>query len=339
MKAMQLMRQGRSLKLRDIERPVPGQGEVLVRLLSCGVCHTDLHIRNGDEELPNTSMPITLGHEGVGIVEELGPGGDLGFKQGDRVGVPWLHDTCQSCSDCLSGEESVCVDQRAHGLQVDGAYAEYVLASASFLVSIPDKIDDLEAAPLLCAGATAYSAVKQAKLTPGVNCVIFGCGGLGLYAIQFAKLYGANVIAVDVEQSQLDVARSVGADQLLRSGERAVGEILKAGGGDVCINFAPTTAIWPMVEKTLNNHGKFISVAMPKGSVEMSLSWLTLIKPTITGTAVGSRQELREALELAASNNISVPIETIELEEVDSALDRLAGLGKDRVKGRIVVKF
>lgn len=339
MRALRLNQQGSPLVLENLPVPVPGSGELLVELEACGVCHTDLHIRDGEEALEQNGLPLTLGHEGVGRVSAVGPGVD-NFAEGDRVGVPWLHDTCLSCRDCLSGHESVCSGQRAHGMQVDGAFAEYVIVKAGFAVPIPDSLDAVTAAPLLCAGVTAFGAVRKAALEPGDICAVFGCGGLGQYGIQFARLHGAHVIAIDTSPERLEVAASLGADECLMS-DGATGEALRArGGANACINFAPTPAIWPAVEAGLANRGRFVSVAMPAEPVEMSLSWLTWGTPIITGTAVGGRLDLHDTLALAASHGITIPLETIPLDGVNEALDRLAGRSDAAtIRGRVVVDF
>ncbi len=339
MNAVRLIRQGESLVVEEVPVPLPGPGEVLVRLEACGVCHSDLHIRSGDELVDSGTLPLTLGHEGVGLIEETGSG-VTGLSVGDRVGVPWLHDTCLRCRDCLSGHESVCVKQRAHGMQVDGAFAEYVVVKEGFTVGIPDELDPIAAAPLLCAGVTAYGAIKRAQLEPGLTCVILGCGGLGQYGIQFARLTGARVIAVDNDQSRLDVARRLGANECYMSNDSTARKINMGGGADAFVNFAPTSEIWGIVESSLRNRGRFVSVAMPTERVAMSLSWLTNVTPVITGSSVGGRLDLSDMLTLAAKNGINIPVERIELSDVDRALDRLAGHpNEEAVEGRLVVDF
>lgn len=339
MKAAQLIRHGQPLRLVDTEVPTPGPGEILLKLEACGVCHTDVHIRDGDEQVPEETLPLTLGHEGIGTVEALGPGVDQ-FNVGERVGAPWLHDTCLRCRDCLTGNETICADQRAHGMQVDGAFAEYIIVRADFAVPIPDGLDPVRSAPLLCAGVTAYGAVLKAALKPGETCAIFGCGGLGQYAIQLARIAGARVIAIDTSRERLEEARRLGATETLISDAQTGAKLRGLGGADACINFAPTPAIWPAVESGLNNRGRFVSVAMTHEPVPLSLVWLTWLNPVITGTSVGGRQELKDLLNLAQMHDLSIDIEAIKLSQVNMALDRLkGGCGGPPVRGRIVIDY
>jgi len=339
MHAFRLTRQGAPLTLEDVPVPAPGPGELLVELEACGVCHTDLHIRQGDEALPDDQLPLTLGHEGIGRIARLGEG-VTAWSVGDRAGVPWLHDTCLACRDCLSGHEAICASQRAHGLQVDGAFAEYVIVRQDFAVAIPAGLDPVTAAPLLCAGVTAYGAVRRARLEPGQTCVVFGCGGLGQYGVQFARLHGARVVAVDTDPVRLEEARSLGAEECMISDADTGAKLRELGGADACINFAPTATIWPAVEAGLRNRGRFVSVAMPSEPVELSLSWLTHGTPVITGSSVGGRLDLEETLALAARHGVRVPVESIPLAGVNDALDRLAGRRPEApVRGRLVVDF
>lgn len=325
----------RQLELGRLEIPRPGPGQLLVKLEACGVCHTDLHIADAPSFPAGAPQPLILGHEGVGIVVDRGP--DVSrIPLGTRVGAPWLHDTCGRCRPCSSGFESFCAEQRAHGYSVNGAFAEYVLVQERFAPLVPDGLDSLSAAPLMCAGVTAYGAVLKADLTPAKNCAVIGCGGLGQYAVQLAKLMGATVIAIDTSPAKLERARALGADAAVLAGPEAGAQVRALGGADACLNFAPTARVWPMLVEAINPLGWIISVAMISEPVPLVLEWLTYNGVRITGTSVGTRQELTDLLALAARYRLRIPTEAVELEAINSAFDRVRSANVD---GRLVIDF
>jgi alcohol dehydrogenase, propanol-preferring len=335
MKAALLTAPKRMLEMRQIPTPRPGPGELLVKVEACGVCHTDLHIQDAAAFPPGAPDPLILGHEGIGIVVERGSGATQ-IPLGARVGAPWLHDTCDHCRPCLTGYESFCAAHRAHGYSVHGAFAEHVVVKERYAPRIPDGLDAVLAAPLMCAGVTAYGAVLKADLAPSKTCVVIGCGGLGQYAIQFAKLTGATVIAVDTSVAKLEQARALGADATVLAGADAGGQIRALGGGDACLNFAPTAQIWPMIVEAINPLGWVISVAMVSEPVPLILGWLTYNGVRITGTSVGTRQELLDMLVLANRHNLRINTEAISLEAVNEGLERLAA---GKVEGRLVIDY
>ncbi len=326
---------GQKLDLRQMPIPTPGPGELLIKLEACGVCHTDLHVRDGSAIAAQHPEPLILGHEGIGRVVALGAG--TGRNRLDqRVALPWLHDTCGHCRECLTGWESFCAEQRAHGFSVQGGFAEYAVVQERFATRIPGGLDPVEAAPLLCAGVTAYGAVAKAELAPGKTCMILGCGGLGLYAIQLAKRAGARVIAVDTTPHKLAIARQAGADHVFLASEDAGGRTRDLGGADACINFAPSTATWASMTQAIRPRGWIIAVAMVPDPVPLNMEWLTYTGVRITGTSVGTRQELGDLLRISADAKLTVPTERIPLTAVNDALDRLA---QSQIDGRVVIDF
>lgn len=335
MRAALLMAPGRNLEIKRMDVPGPGPGELLVKVETCGICHTDLHVKEAASFPPGAPEPLILGHEGIGIVVDRGPG-TTQILLGARIGAPWLHDTCEHCRQCLTGYESFCAAHRAHGYSVNGAFAEYVVVKERYAPRIPDGLDPAAAAPLMCAGVTAYGAVLKADLAPGKTCAIIGCGGLGQYAIQLAKLTGATVIAVDANEAKLDQARGLGADAAILAGPGAGEQIRALGGADACLNFAPTAKVWPMIVEAINPLGWIVSVAMVSEPVPLVLEWLTYNGVRITGTSVGTRQELLDLLALAERHKLHIKTEAITLEAINEGLDRLAA---GRVDGRLVIDF
>ena len=210
MKAAVVHEFGKPLSIESVSVPRPGPGQVLVRVAASGVCHTDLHAADGDWPV-KPKLPFIPGHEGVGYVAAACPG-VRHLKEGDRVGIPWLHSACGSCEYCFTGWETLCEQQQNTGYSVDGGFAEYVLADAGYVGRIPDGLDFLSAAPILCAGVTTYKGLKETDTKPGEWVVIVGVGGLGHVAVQYAKAMGRHVAAVDVSDEKLELARSLGAE-------------------------------------------------------------------------------------------------------------------------------
>ena len=336
MRAAVLGRYGEPLDVTSVPRPVAGPGQVLVRLQACGVCHTDVHIWRGESVPPHAPSPFVMGHEGVGRIEAIGEGVS-NWAIGDRAGVPWIHDTCCRCDECLDGHESFCQHHRAHGLNVPGAFAEYVVCDARFAVALPEAIDPAATAPLMCAGITAYGAVKRAGLKAGENAIVFGCGGLGLYAVQIASRRGVKVLAVDRDPAKLEIARRYGAAETgIADGDLPSRLAAKGEKYHACINFAPTTATWDAMVAGVRPRGRIIAAAMVFQPVPLIQEWLTATGVVITGTSVGTRQEMRELVAMHAKQPLETAVETIRLDEVS---DALVTLEKGQSKGRFVISF
>ena len=326
---------GKPLEIREYPIPEPGAGELLIKLETCGVCHSDLDVRKGSTAPPESTFPLILGHEGVGIVVRRGPGCNV-IEEGARVGLPWMHDTCGHCRECLTGHESFCAEHRGHSFDVNGGFAEYAIVKEAYTVVIPEAISSFDAAPLLCAGVTAYGGLQKADLAPGKTCAIFGIGGLGQYAVQLARAAGATVVAIDANPDKLVIARRLGADHAILAADDPGGKIRDIGGADACINFAPTNRVWDDIVTATNPLGRVVSVAQVPEPVSLNLEWLIYTGVRVTGSSVGTRQELRDLLDLGASLKLAIDIETIPLSRVDEALDRLE---RGEVDGRQVIDF
>jgi alcohol dehydrogenase, propanol-preferring len=332
MRAAVLAAFGQPLDLREMPIPEPGPGEALVKLETCGVCHSDRHVQMGDWPM---ELPRVLGHEGIGRVVALGPG-EHPIAVGDRVGMPALHGACGTCRECITGWEALCPRGLRHGYSVDGCFAEYMRVRSAWVPRIPDSLDAVAAAPLLCAGLTAYGAVRKARLEAGRLAAVFGCGGLGLYAVQLAKMTGARVVAVDVDDAKLAKARALGADVAVRADRDPAGAIRGLGGADACLNFATTLTTWTPMMKALRPGGAVILVAIPRGEVSFAPTDLIEVGGSIRGSYEGGRQELRDLLALAAGGALAHEVEAVPFEGVNAALDRLAA---GRVVGRLVIDF
>ena len=205
------------LSVDEVAVPKPGPGDILVKIEATGVCHTDLHAARGDWPV-KPLLPFIPGHEGVGHVVAVGAG-VTHVREGDAVGVPWLHDACGYCTYCTSGWETLCEHQRNTGYSVNGTYAEYALAKADYVGHLPPNANFASIAPILCAGVTTYKGLKETEARPGEWVAISGIGGLGHVAVQYAKAMGLHVAAVDIDQDKLDLASRLGADLTVNCGE------------------------------------------------------------------------------------------------------------------------
>jgi len=225
------------LVMRELEIPRPGPGQALVKVVASGVCHTDLHAVEGDWPVRPTP-PFVPGHEGAGVVVALGPGTSH-LKEGDRVGIVWLHSACGHCEYCLSGWETLCPEQQNSGYSVNGSFAEYALAQADYLGRIPANLPFVDAAPILCAGVTTYKAVKVGNVRPADLVAISGVGGLGHLAVQYAKISGGTVAAIEVTDEKLQLAKELGADITIDARTEDPAAVLQShGGADVAIGLA-----------------------------------------------------------------------------------------------------
>jgi alcohol dehydrogenase, propanol-preferring len=333
MRAAVLEGHGQPLRLTTLPVPKPGPGEILIRLEASGVCHSDVHVWQGDSTANPPPNPYILGHEGVGVVTALGLG-VVGWSLGDRAGAAWIHDSCGKCDQCRSGHESFCPNQRAHGYHVPGTFAEYVVAKDDFAVKLPPG-DAADLAPLMCAGLTAFGALERAQLMHGETCAVFGCGGLGLYAIQLAARRGARVVAVDNDPAKLALAQRHGATPLLSTPTLAADwpEDLRA---HATINFAPTTRTWDAMQAATLPLGRIVAAAMVADPVPLSQEWLTWTGITLTGTSVGTRAEMRALMAMHAKSPLQADIEVIPLAGVS---DALLALSEGRAKGRYCIRF
>ena len=323
MKAAVVREFGGPLRLEDVAVPTPGPGEVLVKVETSGLCHTDIHAAHGDWPI-QPGLPLIPGHEGVGIVERLGAGVTR-VAEGDRVAVPWLGWACGECEHCTSGWETLCLRQRNTGYSVDGGYAEYVLGSAAFVGKVPEGMDPLDAAPLTCAGVTTYKAVKVSGARSSDLVAIFGVGGLGHLALQYARIAGASVVAVDVLDDKLQLAKELGAEFTVNAAREDPAEVIQGlGGADVAIALAAARKPFEQAFGSLRRGGRLVFVGLPADNGITLPIFETVVQGiTVTGSIVGTRVDLAETFELHAAGRTRVIRETRRLDEVNESFDEV----------------
>ena len=334
MKAAVVEKFGEPLVVREVPIPTPGPGQALVEVFATGVCHTDLHAVDGDWPIKPT-LPFTPGHEGAGIVAVVGPG-VTHLKEGDRVGIAWLHSACGHCEYCLSGWETLCLEQQNSGYSVNGSFAQYALGQADYLGRIPKNLPFVDAAPILCAGVTTYKGLKQTGARPGEWVVISGVGGLGHVAIQYAKAMGLHVAAVDLGPEKMVLARKLGAEITIDAKTQdPAKEIQKQiGGAHGVLVTAVSLIAFKQAVGMLRRGGTCVLNGLPPGEFPVSIFDIVLNGNTIRGSIVGTRLDLEEALAFAAEGKVKATIETLPLECINDVFSRLK---RGQVNGRVVL--
>jgi len=324
------------LNVEEIDVPEPAEGQVLLRVLYCGICHTDIHAVEGDWPV-KPKMPLVPGHEVVGEVAKLGKNSSR-LKLGDVVGVAWLHDACGFCFHCQTGWESLCPDQNNSGYSVDGGYAEYTIADEKFATKIPKGLDLSLAAPILCAGVTTYKAIKETEIKAGQWLTIIGLGGLGHVGLQYALAMGIRVIGVDVKEDSLKLSKDLGAEIVLNPEKQdIVKEIQQAVGGcSAVIVTAVSPKAFSSAIKIVRRGGTIVCVGLPPGEFPINIFEIVLKRITIRGSIVGTRQDLEEALDFAARGKITTHVQTVSLDEAPATVEKLKA---GKVVGRAVIKF
>lgn len=321
------------IEIADIPRPKPGTGEVLIRMEACGICHSDLFLA-GRPKMP--MIPLVLGHEGIGIVEELGPGVDK-LRLGERVGMGFLYRSCGDCSYCRSGRENYCPKRLETGYTAQGALAEYAVAAEAFVARIPDGLPAMQAAPLCCAGLTAYQALRTVGLAAGEWVAIFGAGGLGHLAIQIAKHWGLKVALVDVTPEKLEQAVRLGADLVINGAVQSPREALKAvGGASAAITFTNARPAIEQAFPTLRPNGILVLVGLCTEPFALPVLQTVLQGLRISGILVGTPRDLQEIVNLAASGVAHVDVEPCRLDDVPAVFERMR---QGKILGRAVVEF
>src|ERR1700691_4791028 len=302
------------LQMQDLPIPEPGAGQVLVRIETSGLCHTDIHAAHGDWPVKPTP-PFIPGHEGVGYVEKLGTGVS-NRAIGDRVAIAWLGYACGECRYCNSGWETLCEKQQNSGYSVNGTFA----------APVPDSISSRDAAPLTCAGVTTYKAIKVARVAPAETVAIFGVGGLGHLALQYARIAGGFVIAVDIEDHKLAMATELGADHVINARTSDPVEAIQAlGGADVAVALAASPAAFNQAFRSLRRGGRLVCVALPADNASLNLPIFDTVLggKTVIGSIVGTRNALADVFALHAAGRTKVIAVDRKIDEVTKSTDEV----------------
>ncbi len=336
MKAAMVKQFGRPLVVGETMEPVlRGPHDALIRIHASGVCHTDLHAASGDWPV-KPALPFIPGHEGVGVVEAVGEEVTR-IKVGDRVGIPWLHSACGHCGYCVSGWETLCAAQQNTGYSVNGGFAELAVADSRYVGLIPKGLTFENIAPHFCAGVTTYKAVKVSGAGPQHTVLISGVGGLGHMALQYAKVAGARIIAVDVGDEKLALARKLGADETIDARTQDVARaVQKLGGADIAIAAAVSVRAFRSAFDALKRGGKLVIVGLPPEELPIPVFDLVLKGISVIGSIVGTRKDLEETLALAARHRIACSYKTAVLEDINDVFEQMRA---GRIEGRVVLRM
>ena len=337
MKAVVINPEGTNVQLVENKEMRPLEtGEALVDIEYCGVCHTDLHVAHGDfGKVPGR----VLGHEGIGIVKEIAP--DVkSLKVGDRVSVAWFFEGCGACEYCTTGRETLCRTVKNAGYSVDGGMAEQCIVTADYAVKVPEGLDPAQASSITCAGVTTYKAIKEAQLQPGQWTVIFGAGGLGNLAVQYAKkVFNAHVVAVDINNDKLALAKEVGADIVINGHEvEDVAALIqeKTGGAHSAVVTAVSKVAFNQAVDSVRAGGRVVAVGLPSEMMDLSIVKTVLDGIQVIGSLVGTRKDLEEAFQFGAEGLV-VPV--VQKRPVSDAVDVFDEMEAGTIQGRMVLDF
>ncbi|MDN6498537.1 MAG: alcohol dehydrogenase AdhP [Yaniella sp.] len=336
MKAGIVKQFGKTIDIEHTDKPKPGKHEALVRLISTGVCHTDLHALEGDWPV-KPSPPFIPGHEGVGEVVELGEDA-VKIQDGDIAGNAWLWSACGNCEYCRRGWETLCHDQINGGYSVDGSFGEYMLIDTRYAPKIPEGSDLYEVGPVLCAGVTVYKGLKMSEAKPGDWVVISGIGGLGHLAVQYGVAMGLRVIAVDIADDKLELAKKHGAEIVINAADTdpaaAVQE--QVGGAHAVLVTAVHEQAFGQAIGMSRRGGTIVFNGLPPGKFDVSVFDVVLNGLTVRGSIVGTRQDMIEALEFHAAGKIEPTYHRRPLEDLNDVFEEMRG---GKIDGRVVIEY
>ena len=336
MKAGIVKKFGKTIDIENTDKPKPDKYQALVKLISTGVCHTDLHALEGDWPV-KPSPPFIPGHEGVGEVVELGEDA-VNFEVGDIAGNAWLWSACGNCEYCRRGWETLCHDQINGGYSVDGSFGEYMLIDTRYAPKIPEGSDLYEVGPVLCAGVTVYKGLKMSEAKPGDWVVISGIGGLGHLAVQYGVAMGLRVIAVDIADDKLELAKKHGAEIVINAADTdpaaAVQE--QVGGAHAVLVTAVHEQAFGQAIGMSRRGGTIVFNGLPPGKFDVSVFDVVLNGLTVRGSIVGTRQDMIEALEFHAAGKIKPTYHRRPLEDLNDVFEEMRG---GKIDGRVVIEY
>ena len=334
MKAIVATKDKKAVVVEKELRPIK-PNEALLSMECCGVCHTDLHVKNADF---GDVSGIVLGHEGIGVVTEVGA--DVtSLKVGDRASVAWFFEGCGHCEYCVTGRETLCREVRNAGYTADGGMAEKCIVTADYAVKVPDGLGSAEASSITCAGVTTYKAIKVSKVQAGQWLIVYGLGGLGKLALQYAKnVFNAKVIAVDINDAQLEFAKELGADivinPLKEDGAKVIQE--QVGGAHAAVVTAVGKSAFNSAVDAVRAGGRVVAVGLPVESMDLSIPRLVLDGIEVIGSLVGTREDLKEAFQFGAEGKVVPKVEMRKPEDIN---DIFTEMEEGKIKGRMVIDF
>lgn len=336
MKAGIVKKFGKTIDIENTDKPKPDKYQALVKLISTGVCHTDLHALEGDWPV-KPSPPFIPGHEGVGEVVELGEDA-VNFEVGDIAGNAWLWSACGNCEYCRRGWETLCHDQINGGYSVDGSFGEYMLIDTRYAPKIPEGSDLYEVGPVLCAGVTVYKGLKMSEAKPGDWVVISGIGGLGHLAVQYGVAMGLRVIAVDIADDKLELAKKHGAEIVINAADTdPAAEVQEqVGGAHAVLVTAVHEQAFGQAIGMSRRGGTIVFNGLPPGKFDVSVFDVVLNGLTVRGSIVGTRQDMIEALEFHAAGKIEPTYHRRPLEDLNDVFEEMRG---GKIDGRVVIEY
>jgi alcohol dehydrogenase len=333
MKAMVIKAPCGVLELEERSRPTPKRGEILIGVRACGVCHGDLMVQEG--AFPFARYPIVPGHEIAGVVESVGDDVDW-LTKGARVGLSALGSSCGRCTNCLGSDEFLCSALGFTGVTGDGGYQEFMLANAAYVVPLPEALSFMDAAPLMCAGLTVYSALRHAGFKPGNRVAVIGLGGLGEMGVLFARAMGGRVAVVSTTANKESDARELGAELFINSKSRVPSEALLAweGGADIILATASSIESANTAFPGLTSNGTLVLLGAGPGELTLNPMALIMGRRRVMGSPAGSRKDLHDTLEFAAKHGVRPRVKPFSL---TAATEALAQMHDGRLRGRAVL--